>query len=263
MEVQHIDITGSDKHERFEIKRINNEEMQVLGYKISKEGEILETLYDRTFYTDETKEIRLYGMDGQDEFIVSGEVDKSIIVRIIAGGDEDLVVDSSHVSGLNEYTIVYDTAEGNIFNFGSETEDKTEPYEEVNLYDRDNYKPTYVAPRFSAAYNVDDGPLLGAGLLLRTHGFRKYPHAAEHLLEAKYAFMNNSHDVRYKADLRDVVGEWNLALDAHLQGPQFQRNFYGLGNQTEQAPDLGDEFYRVRDERQSLGAAFLDTRWRS
>ncbi|MFD3001373.1 BamA/TamA family outer membrane protein [Pontibacter toksunensis] len=255
--VQYVDITGSDKHERFVINRINNEEMQVLGYKISKEGEILEPLYDRTFYTDETKEIRLYGRDGRDQFIVSGSVDKSILVRIIAGGDEDLVVDSSYVSGLKEYTIVYDTAEGNVFNFGSETDDKTEPYEEVNLYDRDNYKPAYVAPRFSAAYNVDDGPLLGAGLLLRTHGFRKYPHAAEHLLEGNYAFLTNSYDVRYRADLRDVVGNWNLAFNAHLQGPQFQRNFYGLGNHTEQAPDLNDEYYRVRYERQSLSAAFF------
>ncbi len=253
--VQYVDITGSDKHERFEIKRINNKELEVTGYKISKEGEILEPLYNRTFYTDETKEVRFYGMDGQDEFIVSGQVDKSIVVRIIAGGDEDEIIDTSHVSGLKDHTIVYDTKEGNVFNFGSETKVETAPDDEVNLYDRSNYQPTYVGPRFSAAYNVDDGLLLGAGLVVRTYGFRKQPYAAEHLLEAKHAFLTNSFDVRYKGDLRDAVGEWHLALDAHLQAPQFQRNFYGLGNNTAPASDLDEDFYRVRYERLSLGAA--------
>ncbi|GAB3823546.1 metallophosphoesterase [Pontibacter rugosus] len=253
---RYVDITGSDKHERFLINRINNKEMQVIGYKTSKEGEILEELYNRTFYTDETKEVRFFGMDGKDEFVVSGEVDKSIVVRIIGGGDEDKITDTSHVAGLKKHTIVYDTEEGNIFNFGSETKDKTEPYVDVNLYNRADYKLPYVGPRISAEYNVDDGVFLGAGVLLRTHKFRKNPYAAEHLLEANYAFRTNSFNLRYTGDLRDVVHNWNLALNAHLQGPQFQRNFYGLGNHSEQAADVEDDYYRVRYERMSLSASF-------
>ncbi|WP_439881133.1 metallophosphoesterase [Pontibacter sp. MBLB2868] len=253
--VQYVDISGSDKHERFEINRKNNDELEVTVFKISKEGEILEKIFSRTFYTDETKEVRIYGMDGQDEFIVTGDVDESVVVRIIAGGDSDIIVDSSHVSGLKKHTIVYDTEEGNEFNFSSETKDKTEPYPEVNLYDRANYKIPYLGPRLSAEYNVDDGLYLGAGLLLRTHKFRKKPYAAEHLLEANYAFLTNSFNVRYTGDVRQVFETWHLAMNAALQGPQYQRNFYGLGNETKQAADLDDSFYRVRYERVSLNAS--------
>ncbi|MFD2513059.1 metallophosphoesterase [Pontibacter locisalis] len=253
--VQHIDLSGSDKHERFEIKRLNNEELEVTVYKLSKEGEILEKMFSRTFYTNETEEVRIYGMDGKDEFIITGDVDESIVVRIIGGGDSDRIIDTSHVSGLKKHTIVYDTEEGNEFNFSSETKDKTDEQEEVNLYVRDNYKIPYLGPRLSAEYNVDDGVFLGAGLLLRTHGFRKNPYASEHLLETNFAFLTNSFNVQYTGDVRYIMGRWSLALDGLLEGPQYQRNFYGLGNFTDQAPDLSDKFYRVRYSRVDLRAS--------
>ncbi|WP_233555578.1 hypothetical protein [Pontibacter oryzae] len=251
---QFVDISGSDKHERYLINRLNDKELQVTGYKTSKEGEILAELYNRTFYTDETKEVRFYGMDGQDAFIVSGDVNKSILVRIIGGNDQDSIVDNSHVSGLKKYTVVYDTEDGNTFSFGSETKDKTDPYDEVNLYDRDNYKLPYFGPRLSAEYNVEDGVFLGAGVLWRTQSFRKNPYASEHLLEANYALRTSSFNLRYTGDIRNVVGNWNLALNAHVQGPQFQRNFYGLGNNTVQSDAFDDSYYRVRFERISLNS---------
>ncbi|MDX5480584.1 MAG: hypothetical protein LPK07_02800, partial [Hymenobacteraceae bacterium] len=252
---QYVDIAGSDKHEQFLVNRLDNERMQVIGYKTSKEGEIREEIYNRTFFTDQTKEVRIYGMDGQDEFLVTGDVDESIVVRIIAGNGDDRIVDNSRVSGLKKHTIVYDTELGNEFVFGPETKDKTEPYDEVNLYDRRNYSLPYLGPRLSTEYNVDDGVFLGAGLLLRTQKFRKRPYASEHLLEANYAFLTSSFNVRYTGDVRQVLGNWSLALNAALEGPKYQRNFYGLGNNTEQASDLEERFYRVRYERVALNAS--------
>ncbi len=253
---QFVDIAGSDKHERYLINRLNDKELQVIGYKTSKEGEILKEIFNRTFYTDETKEVRIYGMGGRDAFIVSGDVDESIVVRIIGGGDEDVIIDNSHVSGLKKHTIVYDTEEGNQFSFGSETKDKTDPYDEVNIYDRNNYLLPYLGPRLSAEYNVEDGVFLGAGVMLKTQKFRKDPYASAHLLEANYAFRTSSFNVKYTGDLQDVVEDWNLQLNAHLQGPQFQRNFYGLGNNTGQSDSFGDDYYHVRYERLSLNAMF-------
>ena len=252
---RYVDIAGSDKHEHFEINRLNNEQVQVIGYKTNKEGEILEQIYSRTFLTSETKEIRIYGMGGQDQFTLTGDVDESIVVRIIGGADSDVIIDKSHVSGLKKHTIVYDTKEENTFTFGPETKDKTEIFPEVNFYDRDNYKIPYFGPRLSTEYNVDDGLFLGAGLLLRTHKFRKVPYASEHLIEANYAFLTNSFNVRYTGDLKQVLGNWNMAFSGLLQGPKYQRNFYGLGNYTTQATDLDDSYYRVRFERFSANAS--------
>ncbi|MCJ8165477.1 hypothetical protein MKJ04_11545 [Pontibacter sp. E15-1] len=252
---QYVDISGSDKHERFEVTRLNDEQVQVTGYKISKEGEVLKEIYSRAFFTNETKEIRIYGRDGEDEFVITGDVDKSIVVRIIGGGDEDEIVDNSSVRGPKKYTVIYDTNTGNEIAFGPVSRDKTSAKEEVTRYDRDNYKLPYVGPRLSAEYNVDDGLFLGAGMLLRTQKFRKAPYASQHLLEANFAFLTKSFNIRYTADVRKVVGDWSLALNSAVQGPQYQRNFYGFGNETQQISDSDDSYYRVRYRRLSLDAS--------
>ncbi|MHA6246404.1 BamA/TamA family outer membrane protein [Pontibacter sp. CAU 1760] len=252
---KYVDISGSDKHERFVINRLDDDRVQVIGYKITKEGEVMQELYNRTFYRNETKEIRIYGRDGEDEFVVNGDVDKSILVRILGGGDKDKIVDSSRVSGPKNYTVIYDTVTDNDIAFGSESKDKTSSDERVTRYDRDNFKLPYVGPRLSAEYNVDDGLFLGAGVLLRTQKFRKAPYASEHLLEANFAFLTKSFNVRYTGDVRQVLNDWNLAMNAAVQGPQYQRNFYGFGNNTNQSGDLDDSFYRVRYQRQSADAS--------
>ncbi|WP_317175591.1 metallophosphoesterase [Pontibacter beigongshangensis] len=251
-----VDVTGSDKHEHFIVERLNDEETRLTVFKIKKEGDIRDTLLTRTFYTSETKELRLYGQGGQDRFDVTGTVNKGIIVRIIGGIGEDIISDQSRVSGLKKHTYVYDTKEGNTFRFGPETKDKTSVAAEVNAYDRTNFKLPYTGPRLSAQYNVDDGLFLGAGVLRRTQKFRKTPYASEHLLEANFAFLTKSFNIKYSADIRDVVNKWNLSLYALLQGPQFQRNFYGFGNDTQAADDQDNSFYRVRYRRVDLHATF-------
>src|SRR5690606_11079953 len=63
---RYVDVAGSDKHERFIVNRLNDKETQLTVYKITKEGELRDTLYKRTFYHNETKELRLYGQGGED-----------------------------------------------------------------------------------------------------------------------------------------------------------------------------------------------------
>ena len=252
-----VDVAGSDKHERFIVNRLNDEQTHLTVYKFNKEGELRDTLYNRTFYTDETKELRLYGQRGKDQFEVTGDVNKGILVRIIGGNDEDIITDKSRVAGLKKHTVVYDTEEGNVFAFGPETKNRTSISPDVNFYDRDNYKLPYWGPRLSLEYNVDDGLFVGAGVLARTHKFRHSPYATEHLLEANYAFYTNSFNVRYQGDIRQVIGKWGLGLNGSVQGPQYQRNFYGLGNNTKQQDGFDDSFYRVRFKRINL-ATTLD-----
>ncbi|MCC9137181.1 BamA/TamA family outer membrane protein [Pontibacter silvestris] len=250
-----VDVSGSDKHELFIVDRVDNNRTELTVLKTSKEGEVRKQLYNRTFYTNETDELRLYGRDGQDEFKVTGNVDDGILIRIIGGGDEDVIMDSSKVSGLKKHTIVYDTEIGNTFEFGPETKDKTSPLPDVNRYDRDNYQLPYVGPRLSVEYNVDDGLFLGAGMLVRTHKFRKTPYASEHLLQANFAFLTKSYNIHYIGDVHQVLGDWSLLLNGLVQGPQFQRNFYGFGNLSEQNTELDRSFYRVRFERMGANAS--------
>src|SRR5690606_11407486 len=103
-----VDITGSDKRERFEVTRLDSGHVRVDVFKLSKEGEIKQRFYHRVFRYHETEEIRLYGRGGDDQFDVKGKVSRSILVRIIGGGGDDQLHDESNVSGWNKKTWLYD-----------------------------------------------------------------------------------------------------------------------------------------------------------
>src|SRR5690606_23404941 len=77
-----VTITGSDKNEKFVIHRLANGDVDVKVYKITKDGND-KNIYNRLFNIEETNEIRLYGLGGEDVFEVKGESKKSIRVRII------------------------------------------------------------------------------------------------------------------------------------------------------------------------------------
>src|SRR5690606_13286513 len=87
MLAEQVDVTGSNKHEYFEVKRLENGNVDVKVYKKKKteSGPMDELLFDRTFVKGETKEIRLYGLDGNDVFQLSGETKKSIPIPVIGG----------------------------------------------------------------------------------------------------------------------------------------------------------------------------------
>ncbi|MGB3617533.1 MAG: hypothetical protein WBA12_05395, partial [Catalinimonas sp.] len=88
-----VTVTGSDKHEEFLVERLSDEATRVRVWKIKKDGERKQKLYDRTFRTGETEEVRLYGLGGEDRFRVEGEVRRGPRVRIVGGTGEDRIVD--------------------------------------------------------------------------------------------------------------------------------------------------------------------------
>ncbi|MCC9135547.1 hypothetical protein ACFSKU_13445 [Pontibacter silvestris] len=133
---EEVVIAGTDEEERFEVKRLNNNETSVTVYRNSDD----KVVYKRTFYRSETKIIKLYGLGEDDEFDVSGEVDKGIVIVIVGGPGEDEIKDTSRVKGWSKKTIVYDTRRGNELEFGPETKDKTSKSISVHLFDREGFK---------------------------------------------------------------------------------------------------------------------------
>ena len=94
-----VDVIGSNKHEYINVERLGTGNVQVDMFKRNKEGRIYfdEPIYMREFIKNETKEICIYGLDGEDIFNVSGSSVKSIPVRIIGGPGKDEINDNSTV----------------------------------------------------------------------------------------------------------------------------------------------------------------------
>ena len=102
-------------------------------------------------YPISTKEIRIYGFDGDDKFVVTGADDK-IKVRMIGGGGADVFENSSKGDG----GMVYDRRDGNNSLTGG-FRNKMRNDTIVNSYDRLGYKYPFQSFFATVGYNPDDG----------------------------------------------------------------------------------------------------------
>ena len=84
-----VNVYGSDKSDLFDIDRKDGDSVTVTVYKLNKEGKAGKIMYNRTFSADVTKEVRLYGMGGDDQFRTHGQGGGRILVRIIGGAGND------------------------------------------------------------------------------------------------------------------------------------------------------------------------------
>ncbi len=227
-----VDVLGSDKHEHFKVERMANGDVHVVVRKMKKDGDKKKVIYDRHFKKEETKEIRLWGLGGNDEFEIEGKGKGGIIVRVIGGEGEDKLDDDSKVSGLGKSNIFYDTKQGNKLKLNSESRNRLSDDENINVFNRRAFKYNVLAPLVTANYNQDDGIFLGGGFLYTSHGFRKEPFKARHRFLASYAINTASYDFNYQGTFTDVIGKWDLETDLTLNVPNFTNNFFGLGNES-------------------------------
>jgi hypothetical protein len=95
----YVDIHLSDEPEFVEVKRIDDERVEVIAHATGTAGAPDDVIFHRTFLREETNEIRLYLHGGNDSCVVNGDVGSSILVRVIGGGGSDYLVDQSYVHG--------------------------------------------------------------------------------------------------------------------------------------------------------------------
>ncbi|MGV3588705.1 MAG: BamA/TamA family outer membrane protein [Adhaeribacter sp.] len=250
-----VNVVGSDKSELFLVERQDDNHTNVTVRKISKSGDLEQVIYQRQFKTAETEEIRLYGLGGEDEFRISGEVNKGIKVRIIGGDDKDKITDNSKVAGLSKKTYVYDTRNDNEFKFGPETKNLTSNREEVNEYDRKAFVYDYFGPLGAVEFNRDNGIQLGAGALIKTQGFKKEPFAASHRIVGRYALRTNSYRFTYDGYFTHIIKKFDLQLNLDVRAPNFNTTFFGLGNETQYDEDKEEiDFYRYTSRQYYFNA---------
>ncbi|GAB3324831.1 metallophosphoesterase [Larkinella ripae] len=253
-----VEVTGSDKKEYFEVERFADGRMAVVVLKLKKEGETGDQLYRRIFSPDETREVRLYGLGGDDVFVVKGESQKGILLRIVGGKGRDRITDASKVTGIRRKTVVYDSPK-TVVEPGSETRVRLSGQSMVNGYDRKSFQYDVLFPQISVQYNPDDGLFLGGGVRYTKHGFRKIPFAQQHRFVVNHAFATRAYNFNYDGVLTGIIGKTDLRLDADIQAPNYVSNFFGLGNNTVFDKSKGIRYYRTRFENIALSALFQRT----
>lgn len=234
-------ITGTDKDDLFEITREDNQ----TSIKISrlKSDKPQKAYYQRTVRSDETKEIWIYGLDDDDQFIVKGKGSNPIRIRIVGGQNNDVYTIKNgkkvrvydHKSKPN--TVKQKGGAKFIFNnkYANNTYDFNKHIDKTNT----------ITPL--VGFNPDDGFNINVTDVYTIKGFNSDPYQSKHILKAAYYFATEGYDVSYKGEFVNALGTWNLIAGGRYTSENYAQNFFGFGNDS-QNPDeeLDLDFNRVK-----------------
>ncbi len=221
---EEVEITGTDNDDIFEIDYVENGIIVKVFVDRKSKGPLLK--YERLFSSDQTKEIRLYGLRGKDQFNISGNQRHAINLTIIGGEDKDKV-NTDHPTVKPK---VYDDLKG--AEVAGSFIDKRSSDLEVNEYDRSGFKYNTNFPYIFFGNTVDDGFWIGGGVNWVKQGWRKDPFKSKQSLS--FAVAPGSQDAlmfNYNGQFTDVLGRLDFVPTVTLQSPQYE-NYFGLGNES-------------------------------
>lgn len=230
-----VEVTGSRQREYFEVTSEGGETM-VAVFRINNQGVKAKTpYYQRRFKPDETKEIRLFGIKGEDVYVVNNEVD-DITIRVIGGPGKDSIVQAKRK------VHIYDNAD-NVFQTSSARMHLSSDTS-IHAWDYKWFKYGKKGFRPSILYNNSDRFYVGLRYRFTKNKWRKSPFAAYHSIGVNYSLVQNALSAEWKALYPNIIGRWNLAMRAEYDAIRWT-NFYGTGNETQSVTnDLN--YYRIR-----------------
>lgn len=238
-------ISATDKDDHIDIERLPEEKTRVTIYRI-KDGQKADLVSNRTYESKYTEEMWIYGLDDDDFFEVFGENQGEIKIRIIGGHNNDIY---RIKNGKNVKVYDHESLPNTVVERGGADFNFTDNYE-VNVFDKDRRIYTTSAILPAVGYNPDDGFQIGLSANYTKYGFRRNPFTAQHRLRGGYYFATQSFDLRYQGEFAHIFGRFNFLLGAHFTNPSYTRNFFGMGNETENfEEELGKDYNRVRLSR--------------
>lgn len=218
-----VEIIGTDNIDHFKINYISDGHVQV-QYYVELKDKTLVLKYDRTFYSDETDEIRLYGLRGEDTFTTSGVVQPQIKLTVIGGEDNDVVHNTTPFKGLD----VYDSSAG--IQIKGQAYDNTSNDYTINEYNRNGFQYNSGLPLLNFGNTQDDGWWIGGGYSWTNRHWRKLPYSSKNLISFSIApGSQNAFQIELRTERIDVIGKLDIIAAGEANFPRYE-NYFGLGN---------------------------------
>lgn len=235
-------ITGTNTDDLFVIDEKDRRTTNIRIYDRNSNKLLFDKEYDKS-----TKEIWLYGLDGDDAFRLSGKPRKGIPITLVGG------------KGANVYHIkkgrnldIYDYKTHSLANdtLGNAKMIRTN-VEKVHAYDYKKLK--YQTINFTpwGVYDSDLGFYLGAYVSKTMYGFKRSPYSYRHRIGYSYLDglmyqgMFPSLDEMKGFNIEAIFG---IANDFH--------NFFGYGNQTDGFKDESIDYNRVGIAKYSIEPSY-------
>lgn len=238
-----VDIVGTEKRELFEITGISDNEVRVSVYDLDSNNNPKSVpLYSRTFNGDDTKEIRVYGWDGKDQFKTIGTTSKKKIeIRIIGGPKKDSYNVSSTFGGKVK---LYDNT-NNDFSATGNSKLRLSEDSSVHIYDYNAYKKDFHGFKPTISYTNEDRIFIRLGYRIQKQQWRKEPFGHQHDFNVNYSITQMAFSAQYKGTFYQAVGKWNLGVLLDYDAVR-DAHFPGIGNNTVLFSKVLN-YYRYRD----------------
>jgi hypothetical protein len=222
-----VQVHGTDSADVARIRRVSDKYVEV---RLESGGT---TFYSRRFDADETREILVYLHGGDDTAIVSGNVDQSILLRVIGGNGTNAFVDSSTVGGSRHPTRFYDAGKTEGVSYGPDTVFERRPWEHRYGTMLPPLNDDGAALRPSAGLSSSDrlGLTPKFGLTRYTYGFLDRPYESMLSVEGAYATGFNRGRVSVLMDRRFESSPLHVTALGRVSDIQFV-GFNGFGNAT-------------------------------
>ncbi|MEP0212686.1 MAG: metallophosphoesterase [Cellulophaga sp.] len=238
-------VTGTDKDDWFEINHLNKKEVQVKAYRNIK-GEKDKLFFDKTFNSDVTKEIWIYGLDDDDYFEDNGTARNNIRIRIIGGQNNDIY----NLTEGQKITIYDYKSKKNTFKETNNARIKLTDDYNTNVYNPLAIRNSVNQIIPTVGFNPDDGLKIGFTNTFTYNGFRLNPFTEKHTFNASFYFATQGFDFGYTGEFANIFGNWNFEVETRFTSPNFSVNFFGLGNKSiNNDDDLGMDYNRVKLEQ--------------
>ena len=198
-------------------------------------------IFENTYEKEETKEIWIYALDGDDTITVSGEGNHYIKLKIF-GGEENDIYNIENKTAVKVYDY---KSKKNTFNTPV-SKRLTDAYD-INNYDpqKRKYANNVLLP--SLGFDPDAGFNAGLTNTFTTYALLRNPFTTQHIVNASYYSATQGFEFSYTGEFAHLFHHWNLGLDARITSANYAINFFGIGNETEYDDEDDDmDFNRTK-----------------
>ncbi|MEJ7821184.1 MAG: metallophosphoesterase, partial [Chitinophagaceae bacterium] len=203
-----VNILGSNQQEFFKVQAAGDK-VQVIVYKKKTNTDSSGIMYNRIFDRKITKEIRLYGLNGNDKFEIDENLKSKMKIRMIGGKGNDTFnlkgdirkyvydITSNDTSLKVERNFVIKDKKTNVLFSSNPLVNEYKPI--GHSYNR------YQLPQINLGYNPEDKLLFGFGFAIKTFRFRKEPYSTYQKFSTLYAFSHKAYQLKYQGIFNSIL----------------------------------------------------------
>ncbi|MGB1211254.1 MAG: metallophosphatase, partial [Lacinutrix venerupis] len=232
---EHEIIVATNKDNTINVLRLPNGETKVTVLQKNK------TIFENTYTKEETKEIWLYALDGNDNITVSGEGNNYIKLKVFGGEENDIYnIENKRAVKVYDYKSKKNT-------FNTPVSKKLTDSYNINNYNpqKRKYSNNVLLP--TIGFDPDAGFNAGITNTYTTYSLLRNPFTTQHTFNASYYSATQGFEFSYNGEFAHIFHNWNLGLDARVTSENFATNFFGIGNETQYNEDAVDmDFNRTK-----------------